>query len=72
MTETLTSHKKAIEEMSEAHDEHQRSIKAGIQKDIERAVFEAERTFLVRQNELVKENLQSGKPVIYRSSGWPL
>ncbi|GMH51794.1 hypothetical protein TL16_g01087 [Triparma laevis f. inornata] len=56
MAQSLQNHKKAIEEMVEAHNNHQQSIKNGIAKDIERAVFEAERQFLVRQNELIAEN----------------
>ncbi|GMH66148.1 hypothetical protein TrST_g11447 [Triparma strigata] len=64
MAQTLQNHKKAIEEMVEAHTNHQQSIKNGIAKDIERAVFEAERQFLVRQNELIAENDERWKHML--------
>ena len=53
---TLEKHKASIREMAEAHEAHQASIKAGIQKDVERAVFDAEAEFIARQAELMKES----------------
>ena len=61
---TLEKHKIAIRDMAEAHEAHQASIKAGIQKDVERAVFEAEARFLERQTELMKENDERWKHMI--------
>jgi len=62
--ETLTRHKAAVADMAAAHEEHTQSIKKGIKKDIERAVFEAERGFLGRQNELLKENDERWKHML--------
>lgn len=62
--ETLARHKAAVADMAAAHEDHTQSIKKGINKDIERAVFEAERSFLGRQNELLKENDERWKHML--------
>jgi len=62
--ETISRHKAAVAEMAAAHEDHTQSIKKGINKDIERAVFEAERGFLGRQNELLKENDERWKHML--------
>ena len=59
-----SDHKSAVADMAAAHEEHQRSIKMGINKDIERAVFEAERGWLGKQNGLLKENDERWKHLL--------
>jgi chromosome segregation ATPase len=61
---TIEKHKLAVKDMAEAHEAHQASIKAGIQKDIERAVFDAEHQFLERQTGILKENDERWKHMI--------
>jgi len=50
------NHKQAVEEMARAHEEHQTAIRGELEKDIERAVFDAERVFLERQQVALREN----------------
>jgi len=47
-----------------AHGEHQRQIRSELEKDVERAVFEAERRFLEKQGEALKQNDERWKQML--------